>query len=93
MEFEQQCRLVPPQHFCPHSFSSGAQVDFDANNSLDELDLDNSLVELNLDNSLVELDLGSRHTSGEAAQYLPSGQQYQLATIQHPVGHSVSSAQ
>merc|ERR1711910_262289 len=26
-----------------------------------------------------------------AAQYMPSGQQYQLASGQHPAGHSVSS--
>ena len=42
-------------------------------------------------NSLNELDLISGHFSRVSAQYLPNGQQYQLATGQHASGHSVSS--
>ena len=43
------------------------------------------------DNSLKELELDNWQSSAVAAQYLPSGQQYQSASLQHPPGHSVSS--
>ena len=71
----QQNQLACGQHPPGHSSSSGPQVVFTTDNFFGS--------------KLGNLMAGQ--SSAVAAQYLLSGQQNQLASGQHPAGHSVSS--
>merc|ERR1712038_2116228 len=71
----QQNQLAPGQHPAGHSVSSGPQVVFTTDNFFGSK----------------SGNLMAGQSSAVAAQYLLSGQQNQLASGQHPAGHSVSS--